>query len=360
MRYVSLVTLFSATVLAVTAPHQAVADSGALTEAPAVHQQWTSKRPDGHAPMGVMFDHMHRAGEWMVGYRYEFMEMDHDGHSAAPHGVMHSARHGAHDIEGEAGQGAPAPHGHDHTMQMHMLDVMYAPSDFVTLMLMVPFMVNEMDHHDPSGQFSTESSGLGDISFTPLIRVFNERRQRVHLITGLSIPTGDTTDRDVYHNGPSRHPYHLRLGSGTFDLLPGVTYLGQSDDWSWGVQGVATIRLGENDEEYTLGDRYLLTAWGARRLNDFASVSLRLAGQVWEDIQGADPTLDVSNPMNAPHEQSGRRLDVALGINLYAPSGALKGHRIGLEVGLPIAHSEDAGVHETQWYFTAGWQYAFH
>ncbi len=40
--------------------HQALADAG--------HQPI----PDGHAPAGVMVDHLHKAGEFMVGYRYSW------------------------------------------------------------------------------------------------------------------------------------------------------------------------------------------------------------------------------------------------------------------------------------------------
>ena len=32
-------------------------------------------RPDAHAPIGVMLDHMHKKGEWMVSYRYMTMSM---------------------------------------------------------------------------------------------------------------------------------------------------------------------------------------------------------------------------------------------------------------------------------------------
>ena len=32
--------------------------------------------PDDHAPIGVMGDHAHKAGEWMLFYRYGFMKMD--------------------------------------------------------------------------------------------------------------------------------------------------------------------------------------------------------------------------------------------------------------------------------------------
>ena len=37
---------------------------------------WTAARPDGHAPISVMGDHMHAMGEWMVSYRYMTMDME--------------------------------------------------------------------------------------------------------------------------------------------------------------------------------------------------------------------------------------------------------------------------------------------
>ena len=40
------------------------------------NEPWTASRPDGHAPISVMGDHMHAMGEWMVSYRYMTMEMN--------------------------------------------------------------------------------------------------------------------------------------------------------------------------------------------------------------------------------------------------------------------------------------------
>ncbi|WP_232622910.1 hypothetical protein [Pareuzebyella sediminis] len=37
---------------------------------------WSAGRPDGHAPISVMGDHMHGKGEWMFSYRYMRMDMD--------------------------------------------------------------------------------------------------------------------------------------------------------------------------------------------------------------------------------------------------------------------------------------------
>ena len=35
-----------------------------------------SAQPDDHAPIGVMADHQHQKGEWMISYRYMGMAMD--------------------------------------------------------------------------------------------------------------------------------------------------------------------------------------------------------------------------------------------------------------------------------------------
>ncbi|MFP6894156.1 MAG: hypothetical protein VCA18_10420, partial [Opitutales bacterium] len=37
---------------------------------------WTAGRPDGHAPITVMGDHMHAMGEWMLLYRFMTMDME--------------------------------------------------------------------------------------------------------------------------------------------------------------------------------------------------------------------------------------------------------------------------------------------
>jgi len=42
--------------------------------------------------------------------------------------------------------------------------------------------------------------------------------------------------------GRARLPYPMQIGSGTFDLYPGLTYTGQRDQAGWGGQVLATIR----------------------------------------------------------------------------------------------------------------------
>lgn len=61
-------------------------------------------------------------------------------------------------------------------MSMHMLGVMYAPSDDLTLVAMMPWVENEMDHVTATGgAFTTESSHLAGPS-----RRATGNRQRVN------------------------------------------------------------------------------------------------------------------------------------------------------------------------------------
>jgi len=211
-------------------------------------EKWSSSRPDGHAPIGVMGDHAHKKGEFMASYRYMFMNMD-------------GNRDGTNSLsDSEVLQDfmvTPV----DMTMDMHMFGAMYGVSDNLTVMAMVPFVSKEMEHLTRMGtRFTTNSEGIGDIKTTALYTIFDKDKQRVHLNLGASFPTGSINERDDTPAGDDQIlPYPMQIGSGTFDLLPGITYLGQSGKGSWGAQALTTLRLGKNDNGYRLGNKYQLS-----------------------------------------------------------------------------------------------------
>jgi hypothetical protein len=121
----------------------------------------------------------------------------------------------------------------------------------------------------------------------------------------------------------------MQLGSGTVDLLPGLTYLGDSEDWAWMVQALGTIRLGENSNHYTLGNRLGLNGWVARKITDWLSLSVRTDAGFWENIDGADPDLTPAMvPTADPDRRGGKRVDLSFGINLFVPKGVFSGNRV--------------------------------
>jgi len=295
--------------------------------------KWTSSRPDGHAPAGVMLDHYHHKGEVMFSYRYMPMFMN---------GILEGSNElSDDDVYGLMYMSSPQVM----QMQMHMLGVMYAPSDRITLMLMGNYLDNHMDLSTMMGMdFSTQSSGLGDISTGALIKIINHKKQSVHVNFGLSLPTGNIDQRG---STPSMEDiqlaYPMQLGSGTVDLKTGTTYLGQIDRISWGVQGLYTYRLGENAFAYTLGNKLIANTWAAFRLNDLFSLSTSTSYENHGSIEGTSSEIVMPGsmmPMMMPlfnTANSGKQIiNLGVGFNLYLSKGSLKNLRFGAEVKIPV------------------------
>lgn len=168
-----------------------------------------------HAPIGVMGDHMHEKGEFMLSYR--FLHMDMQGNRAGADGIEADTivttvpnRFFGRPMQPPTLRIVPT----SMSMDMHMFGAMYAPADWLTLMVMGMYMEKEMEH-------TTYMDGMGTT-----VRV----------------------------------PYAMQLGSGTYDLPPGITYNGHSGKVYWGGQYMGTFRLGEN-HGYSLGDKHTLSAW---------------------------------------------------------------------------------------------------
>ncbi len=325
--------------------------AGICQSASADESHSLSIRAIGHAPLGVMGDHLHSKGEFMMSYRY--MRMDMEGNLTGSDSI--SAR----EIVGtmmQPGQFMVAPTSMP--MDMHMLGAMYGLTDKVTLMGMVNIVSNEMDHLIRNGRtFTTESSGLGDTKVSAMVRLVDKPQLKAHWSLGLSIPTGSIDERD---DTPAMSnaflPYPMQLGSGTYDLLPSATVVAHRGLWSYGAQASAEIRTGDNDEGYALGDRYKATAWVAKEVSHSISLSVRLEYVDQDNIDGRNPAL---NPMMVQtantNLQSFERLDAGIGLNYLFENG----HRIALEYSSPVSQSVDGPQMELDSTLTLGWQKAF-
>ncbi|MFW5791455.1 MAG: transporter [Desulfohalobiaceae bacterium] len=250
----------------------------------------------------------------------------------------------------------------DMTMDMHMFGAMYGLTDSVTLMAMIPYIDKSMDHRTRMGvEFTTDARGFGDAKLTALFTMFDNGAHHVHLGAGLSLPTGSIDEKDDTPAGPDQQlPYPMQLGSGTFDLLPSLTYLGNSGGWSWGGQVMGTLRLGDNDRNYSLGEAIDITAWLARQLGPMLNASLRTKASFWGDIHGADEELNpMMVPTADPDRRSGGRVDLLAGLSLQGPSGPLQGHSLSLELGLPVYQKLDGPQMETDWTVIGGWRWMF-
>ncbi len=281
-------------------------------------------KTDSHAPIGVMGDHLHTNGGFMVSYR--FMPMWMSGNIDGRSGISDADIFNNHMV---------APQ--NMKMCMHMLGAMYAPSDKITLMAMTGVLRKEMELKTSMGtDFATESFGIKDLNLTGLFSLVDKTDQKLHGHVGLSIPLGSIEEKD---NTPMMNDaqlaYPMQGGSGTFDPELGLTYKNNTGAVIWGVQPKYKLRFGKNDRNYALGDVFNTTAWGQYTVSESFTPGIRLNYNNTGKIEDADAAL---NPMMMPLFNStnsgGNRLDAFASTNFRFDN--FGGLRLGLEVGGPL------------------------
>jgi len=316
----------------------------------------------------VLGTHTHLKGEWMVGYKYMHMQMG-------------GNRSGTTDQTEDQvlDDFVVAPIWMN--MDMHMIMLMRGITDDITMMWMLPYVYKKMQHINRMGvKFDTTSHGPGDLKWTTTYALYGNVKRDEHSIAawgphrillhgGVGFPTGSINKKDTT---PAKVkgtlPFPMQLGSGTFDLLPGISYLGESKSriWAWGLETKNTVRLGKNSHKYRLGNQYLVSARLARKVTNQSSVSMKINHNVWGNVHGHDnfvnPTSGPTVPTKRPDLRGGERTDLFIGLNYYqkAKGGNInEGNRLGLEFGFPVYQSLEGPQLEVDWQMSFAWTWTF-
>lgn len=324
--------------------------------------------PSSHAPIGVMGDHLHKTGEWMISYRFMQMSMSDN--------LLGSDDIGPMDIAAQMNPNSPPPvyRVAPLTMEadMHMLGAMYAPNDKFTLMIMANYLEKTMDHQtfrgmmgsEPLGKFTTQTRGVGDTQVSVLWSLATSPHHFVHANLGISLPTGSIDNEGrvltpMNTRPVLRLPYAMQLGSGTYDLKPGITYHAYRGIYGWGSQLMSTLRLNDNKAGYTLGDQWQWTTWGSYRWADWSSTSLRVSYIDEQSIDGQDDTIQAPVPTAVGSNYGGEHWDLGIGINLVGQEGTIKGQRLSLEYQTTLKQKTHGIQMAMDSMLTLGYQYGF-
>ncbi|CAB1275108.1 DUF3570 domain-containing protein [Candidatus Nitrosacidococcus tergens] len=351
-------------------------DLGALARPGGILSAHHSSNHSGHGghniPAGVMYAHMlDEPGQLMVGLRYTHEGWKPPSGGAMLHGTQPASLT---DImnNGCGSNGATCGMAPMHMdMSMEMIEFMYAPTSWATLMFMPSFMDMQMPMENipgapqvtpgqssmimPSGVLREATGGIGDTQFLALWRLYDSPHQMVpraqhhiHLTTGLSAPTGhsgltlndqETDTTSPFFGQALFYEYDMQLGSGTWDFLPSLTYTGNIDRWSWGSQFNGIVRTGRNSSGYGLGDRFEAMTWGSYDIFNWLSFSTRgmytmqgaINGQFNEKVQTVG-----AMPDRYPTNYGGQYWDVGFGLNAAIQEGTLKGNHLSLEWLQPV------------------------
>jgi len=333
------------------------------------HSQHDMTGHSAHTGASAHIHHSHAKGMWMLEYRFMRMSME---------GLLDGTSNiNSRDISG-AIPGTPPTIDPTKTylmsptemrMDMHMLMLMYGLTDRVSLMGMMNYRSNRMDmvmHMPMLDMFgSMRTRGLGDSLLGGMFSISDQWTTSL----SISLPTGgideivdmtmsgvnpvtgmpvSVTTTDIYVS------YPMQLGSGTYDLIPAVTYKASSERFGWGAQANYVWRLAENGNDYTLGDKFEVFGWGKYVVSPSFLVSSKLTFTDWGKIDGRDPAIvPWLSPAGDPAATGGTRVDLSLGMNGFFGSG----HSLGFEFARPVYQDLNGPQMETDWIFSFTYQY---
>jgi hypothetical protein len=328
-----------------------------------------------HGPIGVMGDHYHKAGEWMISARYMRMRMSgnqNDDRSLNDSEII--------SLDNAPGR-MPAKLSvvpEDMDMDMLMLGAMYAPSDRVTLMAMVmasrrdmqltsyapPAMMGMSDGmsaggRDLVGSFSTSSSDIEAISISGLFRLQETAQSRTHVTLGLqqSIADADAEDTVLTPMGTRmnmRLPYAMQIGDEALRANLAITRVHQAEDWVFGGQASAKFRL--SSEQWHFGDSQQYTGWVQRSWSDTLSYSGRLTFERASALEGMDPRIMAPVQTAIPANYGYRQWRIGFGLNAIIPLLPGAPERLGVEIERPFDIHVNGVQMTPKWRLTVGLQ----
>ena len=322
----------------------------------------TCCRPDGDAPLGVMTDHTHGKGQWMLSY--SFLNTATSGNKNG------TAKINDNDIYQNYYASADKM-----TMQMNMFMVMYGVTDDLSLMAMTSINSNSMNMNmDPtmimhgatdaaSTTMTLSTIGIGDTKLYATYKLEDKAAARILASLGLSIPTGSIQQTGMNVSGDtSKANYCMQLGTGSLAFLPAITYVGLRSSYSWGVSAFATIQTGANSAGYQCGNQYTGTGWFSYKFSRWISASFRAEAGYTGTIKGYDEAIapySVNDPMANPGNYGGIYSSAFLGINFFVPDGSCKDLRLAIEYGMPFYQNLNGIQPSMQNSIEAGIRYMF-
>ena len=290
---------------------------------------------------GLMNDHMHEGGEFMIGLRFE---------RARASGTNRAGTDAMSDAEIVAAGYRVRTESME--MDMAMLDLMYAPNDSLTLMVMPMYMWHRMTMVGidpaagmaggygaamlPFGETHSHSAeGFSDTLVSASYRLARKPRFGAHATLGVWAPTGavDKTNPD----GTFVH-YGMQPGSGTWDLEPSITLTGRAGPIGWGAQGGYRWRMEKaNESGFRFGDVARATGWASYLLTGDLGATARLEYRHEGRIEGQyNGPHKLASPPDRQGNYGGDVVRAGIGLNWRLPIGTAGRPQLSSEFAVPV------------------------
>ncbi len=295
---------------------------------------------------GMMNDHMHEGGEFMIGLRLERQSSSGTNRSGT-------------DVIADSAILAAGYNSRASAMEMDMVmvDLMFAPTETITLMVMPHYMWHKMEivgidpandgEHTDEGEHGGHSGvpfgevhahgtqGFGDTLVSASLRLAGGSEMRAHATLGLWVPTGSVSKRNA--DGTFVH-YMMQPGSGTWDVEPALTIGGQTGLLGWGGQASYRWRSdNSNASGFAFGDKARATGWLSYLLSSDLGATARLEyeheGIIQEHYNGPHQH---AAPVDRQANYGGDVVSAGMGLNWRLPLAVARRPQLGAEVSVPL------------------------
>ncbi|WP_424360324.1 alpha-amylase [Methylocystis parvus] len=186
------------------------------------------------------------------------------------------------------------------------------------------------------------TASISDFALSGVYRIYQDGINRFQMSLGVSFPTGSNTatfNDFILPNGTAQNIrgfYGMQLGTGTFDIMPGIVYAGYLGQWSWGASYRGRFPLGPNRQGYLWGDLHEFNGWGGYTWIPGLTTTFRASASLQGPIRGRDPAINGAAMPANPLFYGGQRIELFGG-------GSISGKFIGydnwtllVEAGLPV------------------------
>ena len=334
----------------------------------AVADDKATLRAVDHAPIGVMFDHYHKKGEWMISARQSHMEMSSNilnGNAISVADVLLMPN----PLNSQPATLSIVPEKMN--MQMTMIGLMFAPTNKITLTAMINYISKDMNlithqammSRDLVGKFSTSANDVNDFTVSALIKLKGDETSRWsgEITLQKSFGQQNMEDNVLTPMGQTMKmvlPYAMQPGDRASRFAFGITNVRKvTDSLIWGNQ-VRTKNVVAKDT-WALGNQYAVTTWLQYEINRQLSVSARLQLNHENKISGKNPS--VISPVQTANTENygGKELHLGLGANLLAKLLHGENDRLGLELIIPLQQNKNNLQMATDYKIIFGYQKAF-
>jgi hypothetical protein len=371
----------SAFVVLVTALPARAADLPVLDPSVTKHDMDHDMNDHAPIPAGLFGGSMVAAGKFMFSYTPMFMRMEDNyiGTSKVSPDFIATKVPLVPPVSMSMGMGMPmmmnnyriVPTSMD--VQSNMLHAMYGVTDWLNVMVMGSYLEKSMTMTTYSGAMGTtirgtstsDTSGFGDTMVTSLWRLYQDPIHHLHLNIGLSLPSGSTTENTTMLSPMGglmtmRGNYGMQLGTGTVDFMPGATYTGHINQWSWGAAYRGRYALDDNSEGYHYGQYSELSGWGGYTWIPGVTTTGRVVGSIQGHIEGSDPLISGVMQGSNPLFYGGKRIDLLGGIELDGgPLGFGKNFHLAIEGGAPVYQDLNGPQLGSAWQLTVAARVGF-